>query len=90
MTPARRSMAAVLLLTALAAPALPHEKPKVRWQIRTDPPPISLLVALGPSDDPCLKCRVGRSGVHRSDLADLHPTVTGWTRPLGLRIALRW
>lgn len=85
-----RSIATVLICTALGAPALVHAKPQVRWQIRTDPPPISFRVALGPSDDPCLKCRAGRSRVRRSMLAEVPATVTGWTQPLGLSIALRW
>ncbi len=90
MSHATRSRAAALICMALSTPALAHAKPQVRWQIPTVPPPIRLLVALGPSDHPCLKCRADRSGVRRSELADLRPTVTGWTQPLGLRIVLRW
>jgi hypothetical protein len=87
---ATRSPTTALICMALGIPALAHAKPPVHWQIRTDPPPISLRIALGPADDPCLKCRADRSGVRRSELADLRPTVTGWTQPLGLRIVLRW
>ncbi len=87
---ATRSMATVLICTALGTPALAHAKTPMRWQIRSDAPPMSLMVQLGQSDDLCLKCSADRSGVHRSDLAGLRSTVTGWTRPLGLRIVLRW
>ena len=90
MSRATRSVATVLIYTALGAPVLAHANPQVRWQIRTGPPPVSLLVALGPSDVRCLKGRANRAGVHRSELADLRPAVTGWSQPLGLRVALRW
>jgi hypothetical protein len=85
-----RSMAAVLICTTLGIPALTHANPQMRWQIRTAPAPMSLRVALGSSDVRCRKCRADRSGAHRFEIAGLRPTVTGWTRPLGLRIALRW
>ncbi len=90
MSHSTRSRAAALLCMALSTPALAHAKPQVRWQIPRDPPQIHLLVALGPSDERCLKCRADRSGVRRSEPADLRPTITGWTQPLGLRIVLRW
>lgn len=90
MSHATRSLATALVCMTLCAPVLAHAKPQVRWKIRIDPPPVSLRIALGPSDDRCLKCRADRSGVRRSELADLRPTVTGWTQPLGLRIVLRW
>lgn len=90
MSPANQSIAAALIYIALGGPALAHTNPLVRWQIRTAPDPVSLLVALGPSNGRCLKGRPHRADAHRSELADLRPAVTGWTQPFGLRAALRW
>lgn len=85
-------IATVLIGTALAAPALAlaHSTPRVRWQLRSTPPPMTLLVALGPSDTRRLIPRVSRCRAPRSERAGLSPTVSGWTEPLGLRVALRW
>lgn len=85
-----RSMAVVLICTAPASPAVAYAGPQLNWQIDTAPHPITLRVALGPSDQRRLRRRSGRSRVHRSEPAGLRATATGWIQPLGLRVALRW
>jgi hypothetical protein len=79
--------------TANSAPS----SPGLSWALFRDPPrdwtegrPVGLLVALGPSNP----CYWGVSaGLSRADTAALPmagANAAGWTRPLGLRFAIRW
>lgn len=49
--------------------------------------PISLLVGVGQSDPQYRGIRAPRPLLNASLVP---PTVTGWTQPLGLRLAVRW
>lgn len=96
MTPAARTLAPALTCAVLLAPVLVHSNTLVhsssvaRWRLTAAPDPLTLLVAAGPSDWHSLKWRTGRIPAHRFESAGVAPTATGWTRPLGLDIALRW
>ena len=92
MTRARGSLAFVLICTALGAPALAHAgPPRMGWKIGTLPHPMTLLIALGQSDLGCRRCQAPRLLVPpRIAPASPGATVTGWTQPLGVRLALRW
>jgi hypothetical protein len=62
------------------------------WTLFQTPPrewadgqPIGLLAALGPSNPGSGEERGGRSPVNTAP-----PLVAGWTKPVGLRLAIRW
>jgi uncharacterized membrane protein len=62
------------------------------WSLFQTPPrawadgqPVGLLAALGPSNLRYGEVRGGQSPVDTGP-----PLVAGWTRPLGLRLAIRW
>lgn len=86
---------ATLSLSGLAHASPPPPRPHgLTWTVSQTPPrrwtegqPISLLVGVGPSDP-----RYHLLGDTRP-LPDAPPapaTATGWTKPLGLRFAIRW
>lgn len=75
-----------------ASSAAPDEMPGLTWTLfqtssrgQTESQPIGLVAALGPSNP-------GYQGVRddRSRVDTTAPLVPGWTRPLGLRLAIRW
>jgi hypothetical protein len=90
MNPTARLMAVVLICAASGAPALAHAAPQLNWKIYTAPPSLTVRLALGPSNPRDLSRGSRRSRGHRSELAGSSDTATGWTRPLGVRVALRW
>jgi hypothetical protein len=68
------------------------QSPALTWTLFQTPPwewadgqPIGLLAALGPSNLRYGEVRGGRSPVDTAA-----PMVAGWTKPLGLRLAIRW
>lgn len=82
----------LVLCTALGAPVLAHAAPRMGWQIGTLPHPMTLLIALGQSDPAGRRGQASPLPVAPHIAPPLGPgaTVTGWTRPLGVRLALRW
>ena len=99
MTHKKTLMAAGLVCATLGLQGLAHANPpppphRLSWTLsQTDPQgwtegqPVSVLVGVGLSDP------------HHPWLRDTRPapdeslapeTVTGWTKPLGLRVAVRW
>jgi hypothetical protein len=53
--------------------------------------PIAVLVALGPSNPGCGGVSGARSAVDSAQpCASSIPEATGWTRPLGMRLSIRW
>lgn len=78
---------------AYASPP-PPQVHGVTWTLSQVPPeawtegqPISLLVGVGPSDPHHRWIRDSRS---LRDAALTPATVTGWTKPIGLRFAVQW
>jgi hypothetical protein len=74
-----------------------HRSPGLTWTLLQSPPrawterqPIALLVALGPSNPRYGELLGGRPLVDTAAPSIAAPTAAGWTRPLGLRLAIRW
>ncbi len=100
MTHKKLLLAAGLIGATLGLHGLAHASPppalvhRLTWTVSQTPPegwtqgqPISLLVGVGLSDPRRLWLRDSRPLPDES----LAPqTVTGWTKPLGLRFAVRW
>lgn len=84
------------LCAALSTLVPAQAKPMARWAVHAGPYPVTLLVALGPSDVRCMKAfpapprtyQPMPEGVRQSATAWAQPP--GWTEPLGLRVTLRW
>ena len=100
MTHRKMLMAAGLIGATLGLQGLAHASPPAprvhgltwtvsqthaeRWTVGQ---PISLLVGVGPSDPQYHGIRDTRP-LREASLVP--PTVTGWTKPLGVRLAVRW
>ncbi len=100
MTHRKTLVAAGLICATLGLHGLAHASPltsRVHGLILTlsqTPPqgwaedqPISLLVGIGPSDP---RSRTVADSRPLRDASRAPETVTGWTKPLGLRFAIRW
>lgn len=97
-----RSSFQVASLEALgdASPVGTHSKrpPGLTWTLVQSPPrkwtegqPISLSVGLGPSNLRYGGVRGSRPLAHAATpLATSSAAATGWTRPLGMRLSIRW
>lgn len=83
-------MPTLLICAALTAPLPVRASPAARWKFAAGPHPLTVIVALGPSDIHRLKSLPAPRRAHRLPIDSLPQTVTGWTRPLGLSVALRW
>jgi hypothetical protein len=99
MTHKKTLLAAGLVFATLGLHGLAHASPpppvrRLTWTVSQTHPegwtqgqPISFLVGVGLSDPRHLWLRDSRLLTDES----LAPqTVTGWTRPIGLRLAVRW
>ena len=100
MTNRKTLMAAGLISATLGLHGLAHASPPtsqahgLTWTLSQTHPqgwaegqPISLLVGVGPSDPHQRWIQDGRP---LRDVAVTPATVTGWTKPLGLRFAVQW
>ncbi|MGB6488088.1 MAG: hypothetical protein WBE91_14505 [Steroidobacteraceae bacterium] len=100
MTHKKTLMAAGLIGATLGLHGLAHASPppplvhRLDWTLSQTPPqgwtqgqPVSVLLGVGLSDPHHLWIRDSRPLPDES----LAPqTVTGWTKPIGLRVAVRW
>lgn len=98
MTHRKTLMAAALIGATLGLHGLAHASPppvhRLDWTLSQTHPqrwtqgqPVSLLVGVGLSDP--RRLWLGDSGPLPDE--SLAPrTATGWTKPIGLRVALRW
>ncbi len=83
-------MTTLLTCAALCAPLAVQASPTARWKFPEGPYPLTVLVTVGRSDVHGLKHRLGPPRMDRFAVTHPPQTATGWTQPLGLRIALRW
>jgi hypothetical protein len=100
MTHRKTLMAAGLICATLGLHGLAHASPppppvhRLTWTLSQSDPrgwtegqPVSLLFGVGLSDPHHLWIRDSRPLPDESIASD---TVTGWTKPLGLRLSVRW
>lgn len=100
MTHRKTLVTAALIGATLGIHGLAHASPPMprvhglTWTLSQAPPqdwtegqPISLLVGIGASDP---RYRPVSDSRPLRDVSPAPATVTGWTRPLGLRLAIRW
>jgi hypothetical protein len=99
MTHKKTLMAAALICATLGLQGLAHASPpppphRLSWTLSqtrsqgwTEGQPVSVLVGVGLSDPHHLWLRDTRPLPDESLAPE---TVTGWTKPIGLRVAVRW
>jgi len=100
MTHRKTLVAAALICATLGIQAPAHASPPtprvhgLTWTLSQAPPrgwtegqPISLSIGIGPSGP---RYRPVPDGRALREASPAPATVTGWTKPLGLRLAIRW